>query len=94
MAATQFDTTLPSIRQVQNWIKQKATIEIKLVTGDLIIGRTFWQDHNCLCIVDANNEQMIIWKTAIAYMKFSSEGVVERGLVPRDANVEAAHFDS
>jgi host factor-I protein len=94
MPATEFDTTLPSIRQIQNWIKQKATIEFKLVTGDLITGRVFWQDINCVSIIDANNEQITVWKIAIAYMKIRSDAVVERGLVPRDARVDIANIDS
>jgi host factor-I protein len=69
MPATEFDTTLPSIRLLQNWIKQKAAVEFKLLTGDLITGRVFWQDINCVCILDANNEQITIYRAAIAYMK-------------------------
>ncbi|BAZ82730.1 MAG: hypothetical protein VKL60_12100 [Sphaerospermopsis sp.] len=80
MPATEFDTTLPSIRQLQNWIKQKATVEFKLMTGDVIVGKVFWQDINCVSIVDANNEQISVWKMAIAYMKVRSDAVVERDL--------------
>ncbi|MBK1989079.1 hypothetical protein A0J48_016295 [Sphaerospermopsis aphanizomenoides BCCUSP55] len=94
MSTTEFDTTLPSIRQIQTWIKQKATVEFKLVTGDLITGKVFWQDHNCVCILDANNEQTTVWKLAIAYMKLRSDAVVERGLVPREASVEVAKINS
>ncbi|AFZ56692.1 hypothetical protein H6G54_17320 [Anabaena cylindrica FACHB-243] len=93
MATTDFNTSLPSIRQVQTWIKQKPTVEFKLVTGDLIIGQVFWQDHNCVCIVDSNNEQIIVWKLAIVYMKSRSEAVLERGLIPREASVEVANID-
>ncbi|MFM2064445.1 MAG: hypothetical protein RLZZ507_4116 [Cyanobacteriota bacterium] len=94
MPATDFDTTLPSIRLLQNWIKQKATVELKLMTGDVITGRVFWQDINCVCILDANNEQTIVWKIAIAYMKVRSDAVGERALVPRDARVDIANIDS
>ncbi|ADI63653.1 Hfq-related RNA-binding protein [Trichormus azollae] len=94
MAATDFDKTLPSIRLLQNWIKQKATVEFKLVTGDVITGKVFWQDSNCVCILDGDNEQLTVWKLAIAYMRLRCEGVIERGLVPRDPNADAAHFGS
>jgi host factor-I protein len=90
MTTTEFDTTLPSIRQLQNWIKQKASVELKLVTGDLITGKAFWQDTNCVCILDDNNEQITVWKSAIAYMKIRSATVLERGLVPRDVRVDVA----
>ncbi|HLO84030.1 MAG TPA: RNA-binding protein hfq [Nostocaceae cyanobacterium] len=69
MTATEFDTSIPSVRQVQTWIKEKTAVEFKLVTGDLITGRVFWQDHNCVSILDANNQQITAWKHAIAYMK-------------------------
>ncbi|WP_353931386.1 RNA-binding protein hfq [Okeanomitos corallinicola TIOX110] len=72
MAATDFDTTLPSIRQLQNWIKEKTSVEFKLMSGDVITGKVFWQDINCVCIVDANEEKTIVWKLAIAYMKARS----------------------
>ncbi|BAY13870.1 Hfq-related RNA-binding protein [Calothrix sp. NIES-2098] len=66
---TDFDTSLPSIRQVQNLIKNTATVDVKLVTGDLIAGRVIWQDPNCVCIVDENSQQTTVWKHAIAYIK-------------------------
>lgn len=94
MTKIEFDTTLPSIRQLQNWIKQKTTVEFKLVSGDLITGRVFWQDSNCVSILDANNEQITVWKLAIAYMKIRSDAVSQRGLVAQDGNVAVANLDS
>jgi host factor-I protein len=93
MATTDFNTSLPSIRQVQNWIKQKPMVEFKLITGDLITGQVFWQDHNCVCIVDSNNEQIIVWKVAIVYMKSRSEAVLERALVPQEVNLDIASIE-
>jgi host factor-I protein len=66
---TEFDISLPSIRQVQNLIKQAVPIELKLLTGDLLIGTIMWQDQNCMCIVNENSQQTIVWKHAIAYIK-------------------------
>jgi len=42
MTANQFDTSLPSTRQIQKCIKEKITVEFRLMTGDTIIGRIFW----------------------------------------------------
>ncbi|NET00516.1 MAG: RNA-binding protein hfq [Sphaerospermopsis sp. SIO1G1] len=72
MPATEFDTTLPSIRQLQNWIKDKTPVEFKLMTGDVITGKIFWQDINCVCIINDNEEKITVWKFAIAYMKSRS----------------------
>ncbi|MBE9049928.1 RNA chaperone Hfq [Nostocales cyanobacterium LEGE 11386] len=69
MPTTEFDTSLPSIRQLQDLIKQTAVVEFKLVTGDLLTGQVSWQDPNCVCIVDDHSQQTTIWKHAIAYFK-------------------------
>ncbi|MCC5646923.1 RNA chaperone Hfq [Nostoc sp. CHAB 5824] len=66
---TEFDTTLPSIKQVQNLIKQTMPVEFKLLTGDVITGRVLWQDPQCICIADENSQQTTVWKQAIAYIK-------------------------
>ncbi|MBG1265092.1 Hfq-related RNA-binding protein [Nostoc sp. WHI] len=66
---TEFDTTLPSIRQVQNLIKQIIPVELKLLTGDVLTGRVLWQDPQCICITDENSQQTTVWKQAIAYIK-------------------------
>ena len=67
--ANEFDPALPSIRQVQTLIKQASVVQLKLVTGDLIIGKLSWQDQNCLCVLDENNQTTIIWRQAIAYLQ-------------------------
>ena len=88
MTANQFDTSLPSTRQVQKCIKEKITVKFRLMTGDTIIGRIFWQDQNCICVFDGNNEQITVWRQAIAYMKPLGDIVGEKALVTQDANVE------
>lgn len=67
MATTEFDTSLPSIRQIQQLIKQAALVDFKMVTGDLITGKISWHDPNCVCIVDEHQQQITLWKHAIAY---------------------------
>lgn len=67
--ASEFDTALPSIRQVQTLIKTAVIVELKLMTGDAITGRISWQDQNCLCLLDENNQPITVWRQAIAYLK-------------------------
>jgi host factor-I protein len=69
MLTTQFDPSLPSIKQVQSLIKEAAAVELKLLTGDILTGRVLWQDTQCISIADENSQQITIWKQAIAYMK-------------------------
>ena len=66
---SEFDTTLPSIRQVQTLIKEATIVELKLVSGDLLTGKIGWQDQNCLCLLDQNDQSTIVWRQAIAYLK-------------------------
>lgn len=67
--ASEFDTALPSIRQVQTLIKEAKIVELKLVTGDLLTGKIGWQDQNCLCLLDDNKQPTTVWRHAIAYLK-------------------------
>ncbi len=66
---TEFDTSLPGIRQVQNYIKDKQEVELKLITDDLIVGKILWQDANSLCLVDHYNQQTLIWRQALVFLK-------------------------
>ncbi|CDN15943.1 MAG: RNA-binding protein hfq [Richelia sp.] len=69
MSTIEFDTSLPSIRQVQNLIKDKNGVEIKLVTGDVLTGTMVWQDPHCILLADSNGQKTTIWRQALAYMK-------------------------
>ncbi|MDJ0595150.1 MAG: RNA-binding protein hfq [Pleurocapsa sp. MO_226.B13] len=66
---TEFDTDLPGIRQIQQYIKDKQEVELKLITDDLIVGKIIWQDVNSLCLVDHYNQETLIWRQALVYLK-------------------------
>jgi host factor-I protein len=66
---TDFDTNLPSIRQIQKLITDKQDVELKLVTDDLLVGKIFWQDMECICLKDHYDQQTIVWRQAVVYMK-------------------------
>ncbi|MBW4618704.1 MAG: RNA-binding protein hfq [Cyanosarcina radialis HA8281-LM2] len=65
----ELDTGLPSIRQVQNLIKDKTEVEVKVITNDLLVGKVRWQDENCLCLLDHYEQPTIVWRQAIVYIK-------------------------
>jgi len=67
--ASELDTNLPSIRQVQNLIRDEKEVELKLMTDDLLVGKIRWQDQQAICLLDQYNQPTIIWRQAIAYMK-------------------------
>ncbi|HAT13825.1 MAG TPA: RNA-binding protein hfq [Microcoleaceae bacterium UBA11344] len=66
---SEFETGLPSVRLIQSYIKEKQQVELKLLTNDLLVGRIFWQDNNCICVLDASEKQILISRQAIAYIK-------------------------
>jgi len=69
MSANSFDTELPSIRQVQSIIREKKTVEVKLMTGDILAGAVSWQDANAICVKDGSGQNTILMRGAIAYVK-------------------------
>jgi host factor-I protein len=66
---SEFDMGLPSIRQVQEIIKEKQSVEIKLGTGDSLLGRIVWQDANFLCLINPEDQHLLIWRQALVYIK-------------------------
>lgn len=66
--ALELETGLPSTRLLQTYLREKRTIEVKLVTGDTVTGSLSWQDPNCICM-DVNGESFLIWRSAIAFIK-------------------------
>ncbi|WP_036479178.1 hypothetical protein [Myxosarcina sp. GI1] len=66
---SEFDTGLPSVRKVQDYIKDKQEVELKLVTDDLLFGKIIWQDDDCFCLVDHYDQQTMIWRQALVYLK-------------------------
>ena len=66
---SEFDTNLPSIRQIQNLIQEKNEVELKLVTDDLLVGKISWQDINCICLIDHYDQPTIVWRGAVVYLK-------------------------
>jgi host factor-I protein len=64
-----FDTNLPSVRQLQVFVKDKVTVEVGLLTNQTLQGKLLWQDHNCICLLNQEQDRVIIWFHAVAYVK-------------------------
>jgi len=67
----EFATGFPSVRQIQTLIRDKAAVEVKLITGDLLSGRVVWQDPQCICLETEDQSKHQIWKQAIGFLKYS-----------------------
>ncbi|HEY9661998.1 MAG TPA: RNA-binding protein hfq [Allocoleopsis sp.] len=66
---TELETNLPSVRQIQALIRDNKEVELKLMTNDLLTGKIRWQDPDCLCLVDHYDQQTVVWRRAIVFMK-------------------------
>ncbi|TVP66643.1 MAG: RNA-binding protein hfq [Leptolyngbya sp. LCM1.Bin17] len=66
----EFSTGFPHVRQVQNLIRDKQSVDVKLLTGDLISGRILWQDPQCICLETDDQHKHQIWKQAIGFIKY------------------------
>ncbi|MEO1095584.1 MAG: RNA-binding protein hfq [Cyanobacteria bacterium J06638_28] len=64
----ELETGLPSTRLLQTYLRDKRPVEMKLITGDTVTGKIIWQDSNCICVSD-NDQQVLIWRSALAYVK-------------------------
>lgn len=64
----EFEAGLPSTRQIQNLIRAKQSVEVKLVTGDTLQGQIRWQDPNCISL-STDGATVQVWSHAIAYVK-------------------------
>ncbi len=76
----EFETGLPSVRQIQGFIKEGNEVELKLLTGDVLIGQLRWQDQQCICLIPDDGLPMIVWRQAIAYIKQQNGQVGSRSL--------------
>jgi host factor-I protein len=65
----QFDTGLPSVRQIQGFIKDQPEIQLKLSTGELLSGKILWQDAECLCLAEPSGHSILVWRQSIVYLK-------------------------
>ncbi len=63
------ETGLPSVRLIQTLIREEQEVELKLATDDLIVGKLKWQDSNCLCVVDHYDQQTVVWRQSIVFLK-------------------------
>ena len=62
------NTSLPSVRLLQGYIRHKQPVEIKLITGDLLLGTLNWLDANGLNL-QVDDSGIMVWYSALVYLK-------------------------
>lgn len=66
---TVFNTGFPSVRQIQVYIKDKTPVQIVLSNSEELQGVIQWQDQNCVCLLNSQQEKILIWIQSIIYVK-------------------------
>ena len=67
--AAPFDSTLPSIRLVQQWIRRQQVLVMMLHQGQCLEGRLLWQDPVVLAIqLHDDQEPVLVQRQSIALM--------------------------
>ena len=69
---TDLQAGYPSTRQIQNLIKEKTPVEVKLSFGESLSGKIRWQDPYCIGLVDDRDAVTQIRFSAIAYIVLQS----------------------
>lgn len=67
--AIDLDTTLPSIRFFQEYVKNKTRLELKTTLGEQMTGCLIWQDPIYFCLQDDNKQQYFINREFVVYIK-------------------------
>ena len=44
-------------------------VEVKVTTGDTLVGSLIWQDANAICVKGTDGQDTILMRGAIAYIK-------------------------
>ena len=64
------DTSLPSIRHIQDLIRRREVVRVQLLNGDVVDGSLPWQDHQFIALQQAGNRPlMLIQRSAIAVIR-------------------------
>ncbi|MGD1903772.1 MAG: RNA-binding protein hfq [Geitlerinemataceae cyanobacterium] len=64
--SVELDTSLPSTRIFQGFIKEKSAIEVRLNDGSTLAGRLAWLDPYFFCVADAAEKQTLVNRDSVA----------------------------
>ena len=64
--SSEFDTSLPSIRLLQRYVKEKTAIDLRLNDGSALSGKLLWIDPIFLCVLDATEKTILVNRASIA----------------------------
>lgn len=69
-ALTLLDTSLPGVRQLQNWIRLKTAVRVQLTDGTKLDGLLDWQDVEFLALRLPNDaDPVLIQRQSVAVIR-------------------------
>ncbi len=60
MEPSSFDPSLPSIRLLQTWIRERKVLSLELTDGRRLIGVLIWQDQHCLALQPSDSDEPVL----------------------------------
>lgn len=64
--SSEFDTSLPSTRLMQRYVKEKTKVALRLNDSSILAGTMLWMDPVFLYIEDATGKQTLVNRASIA----------------------------
>ena len=60
MEPSSFDPSLPSIRLLMTWIRERKILSLELTDGRRLIGVLIWQDQQCLALQPSDSDDPVL----------------------------------
>ena len=60
MEPSSFDPSLPSIRLLQTWIRDRKILSLELSNGQRLIGVLIWQDQHYLALQPSDSDEPVL----------------------------------
>ena len=60
MEPSSFDPSLPSVRLLQTWIRERKILSLELIDGRRLIGVLIWQDQHSLALQPSDSDDPVL----------------------------------
>ncbi|MCT0219913.1 hypothetical protein KQ304_13085 [Synechococcus sp. CS-1329] len=64
METNDLDSSLPGVRLLQNWVRQRTTLRVRFPSGEQLEGCLDWQDPEFLALRPADAQQPVLIRRA------------------------------
>ncbi len=68
------NTGLPGVRWIQKAIRDQLNVDVEISSQEVLRGKIRWQDPECLCLIDNEGKEWIVWRQALVYIRAQGQG--------------------